>query len=457
MFGRTYYHDTLRKYVILFGTLFNDIWINREDSAGNVKQSLKVPLSYGPREKFLARIEGIDGNRDPLEQPFSIVLPRMGFEITGFQYAPERKLSTRQLFTDTTSDSNVKKKYMYNPVPYDIQFSLSIFVKNTTDGTRIVEQILPFFTPEWTSTVQLVDDSPIDIKLDIPLVLNGTNQDDVYEGSFEERRALIWQLDFTMKGFFFGPVYKQNVINLANTQIFDATLYTDIDDAPTGTNPELSVASRVLNQPGLLADGSPTTYSEFNAVRALGTATIAGGEVTGVTLSEQGLGYTANATVTFSDSPQGTANTITLTQSGVGYTGPSQSNVATTTTSGSGTGLTLDVGGSGGLVSAVINQPGSGYAANDTVTVNRSGSGTLAEVRIDTIFNNTVATANVVVSDEGDTIIRVDMEEGGTGYTDTPTVTFSTPDLQSVARHLIDADDNYGQVSVIDEPWPDSD
>ena len=372
MFGRTYYHDTLRKYVILFGTLFNDIWINREDTAGNVKQSLKVPLSYGPREKFLARIEGIDGNRDPLEQPFSIVLPRMGFEITGFQYAPERKLSTRQLFTDTTSDSNVKKKYMYNPVPYDIQFSLSIFVKNTTDGTRIVEQILPFFTPEWTSTVQLVDDSPIDIKLDIPLVLNGTNQDDVYEGSFEERRALIWQLDFTMKGFFFGPVYKQNVINLANTQIFDATLYTDIDDAPTGTTPDLSVASRVLNQPGLLANNAPTTFSEFNTVQATAVATIAGGEVTKIDLTENGKGYAA-ATVT--------------------------------------------VSGGGG--------------AN--------------------------ATATAVVDTDADTLTSITVTDGGSGYTSTPTVTISTPDLQSVARHLIDADDNYGQVSVIDEPWPDSD
>ena len=140
MFGRTFYHDTLRKYVILFGTLFNDVWINREDSQGNVKDVLKVPLSYGPREKFLARITGIDSDRDPLKQPVAAVLPRMGFEITGFQYASERKLPARNKFVSAVkSDDETRNQYQYNPVPYDINFSLSIFAKNSVDGTRIVE------------------------------------------------------------------------------------------------------------------------------------------------------------------------------------------------------------------------------------------------------------------------------------------------------------------------------
>lgn len=331
MFGRTFYHDTLRKYVILFGTLFNDIWINRPDSAGNVKQSLKVPLSYGPREKFLARIEGIDSNRDPQENPFSIVLPRMGFEITGFNYAPERKLPTRNSFVTTVTDDNTKKKHVYNPVPYDINFSLSIFVKNTTDGTRIIEQILPFFTPEWTSTIQLVDDAPIDLKLDIPLVLTSVNQDDVYEGSFEERRTLIWQLDFTMKGVFFGPVYKQEIINLANTQIYDSTLYDDITLAPAGTDPDLDVASRVLVQPGLLANNTPTVYTSFNAEQATAVATISNGAVTAITIVKSGIGYKnptititggagANATATAVVNSSDSISNITVTNGGSGYT-----------------------------------------------------------------------------------------------------------------------------------------
>ena len=333
MFGRTFYHDTLRKYVILFGTLFNDIQINREDTSGNVKQVVKVPLAYGPREKFLARIDGIDGGRDPQEFPFSIVLPRMGFEITSFNYAPERKLSTRNKFTEVpfNDDNGKRKKYQYNPVPYDINFTLSIFVKNTTDGTRIIEQILPFFTPEWTSTVQLVDDPPIDVTLDIPLVLTGVSQDDVYEGSYEERRSLIWSLDFTMKGYFFGPVYQQGVIKLANTQIFDATLYDTITDAPTGTDPVLDVAARITNQPGLLANNQPTTFTSLNIEQATAIASIADGQVKEITVVKPGIGY-LNPTITITGggaSTDATAtanvnadgiNIITVTSGGANYT-----------------------------------------------------------------------------------------------------------------------------------------
>jgi hypothetical protein len=373
MFGRTFYHDTLRKYVILFGTLFNDIQINREDSSGNVKQVIKVPLSYGPREKFLARIEGIDGGRDPQEQPFSIVLPRMGFEVTGFQYASERKLPTRNKFTTVElNDVHGKRKmYRYNPVPYDINFSLSIFVKNTTDGTRIIEQILPYFTPEWTTTVQLTEEP--DITLDVPLVLTGSNQDDVYEGGFEERRALIWTLDFTMKGVFFGPTYRESVIKLANTQIFDATLYDSIADAPTGTTPTLKVATRILNRPGLLSGNTATKYADLNVVQATAVATIADGAVTQIDLTEHGLGYTSNTTVTIT--------------------------------------------GGGG--------------AN--------------------------ATATALVDTDVDSLTSITVTDGGSGYTSTPTVTISTPDLESLDLVDIAADSNYGDVDVIDSPWPDSD
>lgn len=269
MFGQTFYNGTLRKYVILFGTLFNDIWVVRKDAGGNVKTSFKVPLAYGPREKFLARIEGLTEDLDPQEQPFAITLPRMGFEITGFNYAPERKLSTINRFVSKPSDTDEdQKRYQYNPVPYDIQFSLSIFVKTVEDGTQIVEQILPYFTPEWTTTVQLISDP--DITLDIPLVLTATTQDDVYEGSFEERRSLIFQLDFTMKGFFFGPTKKSEVIKLANTQLYDATLFTNIEDAVGNTD----VASRVTVTPGQLANGSPTT----NAAASVATSEISSDE-----------------------------------------------------------------------------------------------------------------------------------------------------------------------------------
>lgn len=253
MFSQTFYHGTLRKYVTLFGTLFNDIWVNREDGSGNVINSQKIPLSYSPREKLLARLEGIENDRDPLRQPFAIMLPRMGFEITGFEYDSSRKLTTINKFVRQNTDNEYVRKYQYNPVPYNITFDLSIFVKNTSDGTMILEQILPYFTPEWTTTVQLISDP--NITLDVPLILTGVSQDDVYEGSFEERRTLIWTLSFTMKGFFFGPTKRQGIINLANTTFYDATIFDNIDDAIG----EAEGLSRVTVTPGLDANGDPTS------------------------------------------------------------------------------------------------------------------------------------------------------------------------------------------------------
>jgi len=250
MFGTTYYHSLIKKYVTLFGTLFNDIWINRTDGDGNTKHSLKIPLSYSPREQFLARIQG----NPELTKPFSIVLPRMGFEIDSITYAPDRKLPTINKFkkVDYSTNEDVRK-YQYNPVPYDITFTLSIFVKNTEDGTMIVEQILPYFTPEWTTTVQLISDP--NITLDIPLILNSVSQSDNYEISFEDRRIQIWDLNFTMKGFFFGPTKRQGVIKLANVNFMDATLFDEIIDAVGNVDP----IARVTVYPGQDANGNATT------------------------------------------------------------------------------------------------------------------------------------------------------------------------------------------------------
>lgn len=351
MFGKTYYHDTLRKYVILFGTLFNDIWINREDNNGNVKQSIKVPLSYAPREKMLARIENL-ATEDPLQQPFAAILPRMGFEIVGFNYAPERKLPTRNRFVvqDVSDNGNIRQS-QYNPVPYDIEFSLSIFVKNTTDGTRIVEQILPFFTPEWTTTVQLISEP--NVTLDIPLILGGIQQDDVYEGSFEERRALIWTLNFTMKGHFFGPIYKKPVINLANTQIFDGTLFDDINDAVGQTD----AASRITNQPGLLANNEPTIYTDLNSEQATAVATIQNGSVTQIDLINDGIGY-ANPVITIEAPPSG--NTATA--------------IATVDSSDS-------------LRSIIVTDGGDGYINTPAVTISSPDLISLPTVEIDSESN----------------------------------------------------------------------
>lgn len=257
MLGHTYYHGTLRKYVTLFGTLFNEIYINRSDSVHNVTNSLKVPLIYGPREKVLARLES---NPD-LSQPIAMVLPRMSFEITTMTYAPTRKLPTlgknRKINPNVPNELN----YTYNPVPYDISFSLYIMVKNQEDGTKIIEQILPYFTPEWTTTINLIPE--LNIVQDIPLVLINVTPQDTYEGNFEERRVITWTLDFIMKGYFYGPVRKSGVITLANTNFFDASSYDNIDDA-VGNIP--SVESATV-EPGQTANGQPTSNSSLSVGR----------------------------------------------------------------------------------------------------------------------------------------------------------------------------------------------
>jgi hypothetical protein len=245
MFGHTYYHGVIRKYVALFGTLFNDVYVNRYDSKSDMTQSVKVPINYGPREKVLARVVS-----DPeLNKMPAIQLPRMTFEITNMSYASSRKLNTLgKRYKQDTTDAN-KLLYQYNPVPYDISFTLSVIVKNADDGANIIEQILPFFTPEWTTTVHIIPE--MDITVDIPVVLNSVEVQDDYEGNFETRRSLIWTLNFTMKAYVFGPVRKSSIIKFANTNIYDTT------SAP---NTHLS---SVDVRPGLTANGTPTSDAEL--------------------------------------------------------------------------------------------------------------------------------------------------------------------------------------------------
>lgn len=254
MFGYTFHHGLIRKYVVLFGTLFNDILINRVHPTTGDITNIKVPISYGPKDKMLARLDA-----DPNLQRPAIVLPRMGFELTDINYAPTRKLNTIIKHTAVNPENGDQLKYTYNPVPYDFNFILSIAVKNADDGTKILEQILPFFTPEWTPSVELIPE--LNIKHDIPVVLNAVSSEDSYEGDFETRRALIWTLSFTLKGYVYGPVRPANgsgggsIIKLANVNFYDSTTYDNIDEAVGN----LDVAESVQITPGLLANGSPTS------------------------------------------------------------------------------------------------------------------------------------------------------------------------------------------------------
>jgi hypothetical protein len=244
MFGHTYYHSIIRKYIIMFGTMFNDIDVQRFDTAGERIQTLRVPIAYGPKEKFLVRLA-----QDPnFDRDIAISLPRMSFEITSMNYNSTRKLPStiKNVYTYTDKD---KLKYQYTPVPFDINIALSVFVKNADDGVQILEGILPFFTPEWTNSVNLIPE--LKLKMDVPVVFNDISTEDTYEGDFSTRRALIHTLNFTVKGYLFGPVRTQGVIKRAV-----ATTNIETTDGSSS-----AISSILTATPGLTANGTPTTDS----------------------------------------------------------------------------------------------------------------------------------------------------------------------------------------------------
>ena len=197
MLGTYFYHEITRKTVIAFGTLFNDIYVRHEDGAGNDISEMKVPVAYGPRQKFLARIQ----QQPELNKATQITLPRMSFEISSIQYDPTRKSGITQTFKAKDGEQ-MKKVFM--PVPYNLGFELNILTKLQDDGLQILEQILPFFQPGFTLSVDLV--KSIGEKRYIPMVLQSITQQDDYEGDFATRRALIYTLQFTAKTFMFGPI-----------------------------------------------------------------------------------------------------------------------------------------------------------------------------------------------------------------------------------------------------------
>lgn len=195
-----FYHEILRRTVVSFGSLFNNITIKHSDNNGNVTSVVKVPLAYGPTQKFLARLE----QSPNLNKPVQMTLPRMSFELVGLSYDPARKSTTTQTFLTSSSTDKKQEKKAYLPVPYNLDFELSIMTKLNDDMLQIVEQIIPYFQPAYTISVDLVKE--IGEKRDIPVILNNISMSDDYEGDFSTRRALIYTLRFTAKTYLFGPV-----------------------------------------------------------------------------------------------------------------------------------------------------------------------------------------------------------------------------------------------------------
>jgi hypothetical protein len=213
MLGTTYYHETIRKYVAVFGTLFNDINIQRRNSADVITEQIKVPISYEAKDKLILRMRAVQADGG-----VAASLPRMGFVMNGLTYDGTRKLNTLgQVYAANTAAGTSSLMKQYNPVPYNFDFALTAMVDSSEDGAQIFEQIVPFFTPEFTVSVNLVPS--MNIKPDVTIILNSTSVEDSYEGELSLRREIIWSFTFQLKGYIYpdiksGSVTKSVIVNL---------------------------------------------------------------------------------------------------------------------------------------------------------------------------------------------------------------------------------------------------
>ena len=286
MLGITYYHETIRKYVAVFGTLFNDINIQRKNSAGVITEQIKVPIAYEAKDKLILRMRA--GVADPA---VAATLPRMGFVMNGITYDGTRKLNTMgQVYAANTAASTSTIMKQYNPVPYNFDFALSAMVDNSEDGAQIFEQIVPFFTPEFTVSVNLVPS--MNIKPDVSIVLNGTTVEDSYEGDFTARREIIWSFTFQLKGYIYpdiktGSVTKEVIVNLRMpSQEVDVPEHLILEDSTDFTTNYL-----ILNADA----GSPNATGIMKLItETSSTETAAAGIKSRVTVSPKPGDVTAN-------------------------------------------------------------------------------------------------------------------------------------------------------------------
>lgn len=254
MFGSHFYNEGIRRLTIGFGQLFNNIIVQNKSSTGAVTKRYRVPLAYAPKEKFLVRL---DEQANLNNREFAITLPRMGFEMTGLSYDPSRKLNKMQKFKQVKAGEDGKvMDYNYTPVPYNVNYTLNIFTATAENGLIIVEQILPFFQPDYTVTVNMVPD--LNIKRDVPIVLNNVNYEDSYDGTFTNRRAVIYTLSFTAKTYLFGPMANSKVIKEVQDD-----LYTDINKPPATREERIIITPNPANADADDDFGFTTTITSF--------------------------------------------------------------------------------------------------------------------------------------------------------------------------------------------------
>ena len=224
MFKDAQYHELIRKTVVAFGTLFNDLYVYRNNSSGKIIQKMKVPLAYGPKQKFLTRIDQDSARTAENTRTTALTLPRIGFEMTTLQYDPARKLNRIQKFKKVKGADSKSLQNAYMPVPYNVGFTLYAMAKNSEDALQIVEQVLPTFQPDYTITLNVMPS--LDVVRDVPIVLGDVSYEDSYDGSFTERRVIMYTLNFTAKMYLYGPVTSQKIIKTVQVD-----QYTDTNTA----------------------------------------------------------------------------------------------------------------------------------------------------------------------------------------------------------------------------------
>jgi len=218
MFGTWFYHKRVRTAVSVFGSMFNNLYVLRQNSSGATISQVKVPLSYAPKRTFLERLQQMNYGEDA-ERRVAMKLPRMSFEITSMTYDAVRQLPKTNIFSSQGTTSAKRNKF-YTAVPYDIAFDVNVYAKSQDDALQIVEQILPYFNPQYTVSVKPFSDTFPDIKEDVPISLQSVTMSDDFEGSVGDRRTIVYTLSFNMKISFYGPVSESPLIREVNNNLY---------------------------------------------------------------------------------------------------------------------------------------------------------------------------------------------------------------------------------------------
>ena len=285
MFGTHFYHATMRKSVAVFGTLFNNISVVRKDGSGNLLNQIKVPLAYGPKQKFLSRLD----QSTMSDASMALKLPRMSFEITSLGVDLTKKENKKNKITAAYASDNTKRQTINAQVPYDIGVQLNVMAKNQDDGLQILEQILPWFQPDYTVTIKPID-GWTNYKQDVPIILTSVAIADEYEGDYVTRRVLTYQLDFTMKMTFYSGAGTQNVIKSV-----------DVDWLDKANNMFLEGQDYAVNPSSATEDDVYTITSTIDYLNV----------PTSMTLTLSGVSGTYAVAETVSGSTSGTTATVT--------------------------------------------------------------------------------------------------------------------------------------------------